>query len=228
MEKGLVVEKQSLFFLLRCRGCSRCPSLFEPEVQEEPRKILETLFGKGQIENTGDHFRVSGPLAAAVDQIADADSVACLYHGCREKELLYLYPGEKILAVQEMFCRKQALRLIFLEKDHLKEFLEEQELLGECGGWDPLPFTDEGLPPLPERLGRRAELGNYPWIRLLARMTDNDTGYAGIQIGIVRNGLTEEILAENMENGSVEQEPYTADRFLDRLLARWKGGWKGK
>lgn len=218
METGMIMEKREIFFLLACRGCKSCPAVFEPDDAGKPEEILEGLFRKGLIVNTGERFRVKEPLAGAVKRIAEAKELFCLCHGNRKREILYLYPGERVLAVQEIFLRKKTLRLIFLDKEKLQLFLEEQGILGDEGGWEPLPYVDETVPMLPEKLSDRNELTAYPWVRLAAERIDGNDGQIKEHFGIVRIGFRDELLTENYEKGDVEKEPYTAGRFMEKLL----------
>lgn len=217
METGMMVEKQELLFLLSCRGCRSCPSVFRPKEKERPERILEGMFQKGWITNTGDRFQVTRPLAEAVRQIAGAGTLLCLCHGNRERELLYLYPGKKLLAVQESFTRRNALRLLYMDREGLQLFLEEQGLLGPDPGWEPLPYVDGNVRILPEQVKRRSELAAYPWLLLLTEILDGKSGWRLGAIGIVRKGFQDEIVEEDTE-GSQRAEAYTAERFMERLL----------
>lgn len=219
MEAGMIIEKSELYFLLSCKGCKCCPSLFRPQEEERPEAVLERLFRKGRISNTGERFRVERELADRVGQITEAEHVLCLCHGDRSRELLYLYPGERILAVQEMFPRKNALRLLDQERDGLHLFLEEQGLLGEEPGWEPRPckagMKTEEL--LPEQIQARSFTEAYPWIRLIAERAETATGRVTCQIGIVRTGFQEELLTADRVEETVERELYTVERFMEEL-----------
>lgn len=218
METGIMVEKKELFFLLSCRGCRSCPSIFEPKEKEDTEAVLGSLFRKGWITNLGDRFQVGYPLADVVNQIAKAKEILCLCHGNPERELLYLYPGERILAVQESFTRKNALRVLYPDRENFQMFLEEQGLLGVDQRWEALPYMDETKNLLPKRLDRRSELTDFQWIRLLTQILDGSTGEILGVVGIVRKGLQEKIAEEDRMNGSMVMEPYTAERFTEKLL----------
>lgn len=218
METGIVVEKKELFFLLSCKGCGSCPSVFEPKEKTDTVVVLESLFRKGWIINYGEGFQVNGVLRDAVSQIAEATRLLCLCHGNPERELLYLYPGEKILAVQESFTRKNALRLLYLNRDDFQRFMEEQSLLSMDQRWETLPYMDETVSILPKRLDRRSELSDFRWIRLLAQVLDGTSGEVLEIIGIVRKGLEEEIVEEDRLAGNIEMKPYSAERFMEKLL----------
>ena len=222
METGMIIEKGELFFLLSCKGCKSCPSLFCPKEEKRPEEILDSLFRKGRISNTGEKFRVERRLAEAVNQMAEAEEILCLCHGDRSRELLYLYPGERLLAVQEMFARKNALRMVYLEKETLRLFLEEQGLLGEDPGWEPLPCKEgiEAEELLPERIQTRSAMKEYPWIRLIVEAVETGTGRVNRQIGILRIGFQEELLTADRAEDRVEREPYTAERFMERLMEK--------
>lgn len=214
----MIVKKKELLFLISCRSSKYYPALFEPDRAGEPQIILESLFQKGWIENTGERFRVVPEVAAWVKQISGADMLLCLYSADRRKELLYLYPGEKILAVQESFCRKDALRLLELETDEISGYLEEQGLLGEDSGWEPLPCTDRSTEILPGRMEKRSGLSAYPWVRLLAELVDTESGCVLGHAGIIRNGFRDEIIMEDRTEGRTVTEPYTSEKFTEILL----------
>lgn len=157
-------------------------------------------------------------LADRVNQIAEAKELLCLCHGNPKRELLYLYPGDRILSVQESFTRKNALRLLYLDREDFQLFLEEQGLLGVDQRWEPMPFMDETVRLLPERLGRRGDLADFRWIRLLVQILEGGAGELLGNVGIVRKGLQEKIVEENRTDSSMVLEPYTAERFVEKLL----------
>lgn len=219
----MIVEKRELIFLLSCRGCRTCPEAFEPEASPDPEEILEGLFQKGWLENRNSFFQVQEPLAGAVSQIAGAKRILSFCPGNPRRELMFLYPGEVLLAVQESFRRKNALRLVFLEKEELPLFLEEQGLLGE-EEWEPRPCPEETKALLPEKPERREELEEWPWIRMLVEQTDGQTGETLEQMAVLRKGLEDVMvtaLSERAEDGSRENyriEPYEEKKFTDRIL----------
>ncbi len=221
METGMIIDRQDLYFLLACKGCKSCPSFFEPEDKGSSREILERLYRTGWIENTGKRFRVEKIMARAVEQISGSARTIGMCHGNRKKELVFLYPGETVLAVQEVSRRKHMLRLTFLERCGLKTYLEEQGLLGEDESWEPLPYTAGMGSILPEQITRRSDLEGYPWIRLLALVSESGSERTEKRIGIIRNGFGEEIVLETFPGEKPELEPYTEERFLERLLDEW-------
>ena len=167
MENGMIIKKQELCFLLFCKGVKKCPGIFAVDGKQDAAQILKALFQKGWLENTGEHFRVREPLAKLLGQMAKAETLVALYPGNPAREWTYLYPGEEIVAVQEVQQRKEAVRLFFIEKDQFQDFLREQGLTGEDDSWEALPYRDmEEI--LPQTLDNRKELQAYPWISLLA------------------------------------------------------------
>lgn len=218
METGMIVEKRELFFLLSCRGLKSCPSVFAPDDNGRPEEILESLFRKGRITNAGERFQVDRELAGAVRQITEAKAFLCLCHGNRKRELLYLYPGDRILAVQEIFQRKHALRLLFLEREDLGLYLKEQDLLVAEQNWEPLPYVDKTAPIMPIQIQKRSDLADHPWLWLLAEEMDGQSDQIFRQMGIVRAGFQNEIVIEDMAEGVQTREPYEEGHFVEKLL----------
>ena len=133
MERGIIVEKQELMFLLSCNGCRTCPAAFLSKADArpaEPEEILKGLFQKGWVKNDQSCFQVQKPLSDAVKQITEAKRVFNFCHGNPERELMFLYPGESLLAVQEIFRRKNAVRMTRVEKNEIFLFLNEQGFTG--------------------------------------------------------------------------------------------------
>lgn len=116
------------------------PGIFAVDGKQDAAQILKALFQKGWLENTGEHFRVREPLAKLLGQMAKAETLVALYPGNPAREWTYLYPGEEIVAVQEVQQRKEAVRLFFIEKDQFQDFLREQGLTGEDDSWEALPI----------------------------------------------------------------------------------------
>lgn len=223
METGMIIEKQELFFLLSCKGCRSCPSVFRPDVRGTQEEILESLFRKEWIVNTGKHFQVERKIAETVRQIAEAEETLCLCHGNRRRELLYLYPGEKILAVQESFLRKNALRVFSLAEGDLRLFLEEQGILDKGFGWEPAPYVDESAEMMPQQLERRSDLAAYPWLCLLVTAEDGASSQIHGRMGVMYTGFQKEIVTELTADGIVRKEPYAAERLTELLLERLCG-----
>lgn len=213
-----MVEKQELSFLLSCNGCRNCPSVFVPKGKECPEAVLESLFRKGWIINTGEKFQVGYPLVDMVRQITEAEKYLCLCHGNMERELLYLYPGVRILAVQESFTRKNALRLLYLDRENFQLFLEEQGLLSVDQRWEPAPLMEETARFLPEHIYRRSDLTDFPWIHLLIQILDGESAEILGTVGIIRKGLQEVIAEEYQNSFSIALEPYAAERLTENLL----------
>ena len=107
----MIIKKQELCFLLFCKGVKKCPGIFAVDGKQDAAQILKALFQKGWLENTGEHFRVREPLAKLLGQMAKAETLVALYPGNPAREWTYLYPGEEIVAVQEVQQRKEAVRL---------------------------------------------------------------------------------------------------------------------
>lgn len=186
----MIIKKQELCFLLFCKGVKKCPRIFVGEEKQDAAQILKALFQKGWLENTGEHFRVREPLAKLLGQVAKAETLVALYPGNPAREWTYLYPGEEIVAVQEVQQRKEAVRLFFIEKDQFQDFLREQGLTGEDDSWEALPYRDmEEI--LPQTLDNRKELQAYPWISLLAVQMDAKTGEKAGQTGVAAPGYSQ-------------------------------------
>ena len=226
MEKGLIVEKTELMFLLSCRGLKVCPAAFRPEKSNNPPEtegILKSMFQKGWLENDGSFFRVKEPLAGAAGRIAEAERVFCFCHGNPERELLFLYPGDPVLAVQESFRRKNALRMTYFEKKDLTRFLEEQGMTGEDGDWEPRPCPEGTEELLPERVETRGALKAYPWIRLFISVSEGQTGKELGRLAVIRTGIYDLAAAETgLDTGEESEmvECFSAGR-LAGIILRW-------
>lgn len=160
----MIIKKQELCFLLFCKGVKKCPRIFVGEEKQDAAQILKALFQKGWLENTGEHFRVREPLAKLLGQMAKAETLVALYPGNPAREWTYLYPGEEIVAVQEVQQRKEAVRLFFIEKDQFQDFLREQGLTGEDDSWEALPYRDmeEILPQTLDNRKERRRIRGFP------------------------------------------------------------------
>ena len=209
MENGMIIKKQELCFLLFCKGVKKCPGIFAVDGKQDAAQILKALFQKGWLENTGEHFRVREPLAKLLGQMAKAETLVALYPGNPAREWTYLYPGEEIVAVQEVQQRKEAVRLFFIEKDQFQDFLREQGLTGEDDSWEALPYRDmEEI--LPQTLDNRKELQAYPWISLLAVQMDAKTGEKAGQTGGARRGIHRMLVEEDAMDETRKTGPYRA------------------
>ncbi|MBR9937099.1 hypothetical protein KE513_06080 [Oscillospiraceae bacterium Marseille-Q3528] len=223
MENGMIIKKQELCFLLFCKGVKKCPGIFAVDGKQDAAQILKALFQKGWLENTGEHFRVREPLAKLLGQMAKAETLVALYPGNPAREWTYLYPGEEIVAVQEVQQRKEAVRLFFIEKDQFQDFLREQGLTGEDDSWEALPYRDmEEI--LPQTLDNRKELQAYPWISLLAVQMDAKTGEKAGQTGVARLGIHRMLVEEDAMDETRKTGPYRESFLVSWLEEALSGG----
>ena len=219
----MIIKKQELCFLLFCKGVKKCPRIFVGEEKQDAAQILKALFQKGWLENTGEHFRVREPLAKLLGQMAKAETLVALYPGNPAREWTYLYPGEEIVAVQEVQQRKEAVRLFFIEKDQFQDFLREQGLTGEDDSWEALPYRDmEEI--LPQTLDNRKELQAYPWISLLAVQMDAKTGEKAGQTGVARLGIHRMLVEEDAMDETRKTGPYRESFLVSWLEEALSGG----
>ena len=225
MERGIIVEKQELMFLLSCNGCRTCPAAFLSKADArpaEPEEILKGLFQKGWVKNDQSCFQVQKPLSDAVKQITEAKRVFNFCHGNPERELMFLYPGESLLAVQEIFRRKNAVRMTRVEKNEIFLFLNEQGFTGIDEDWEPLPCPGEMEELLPKKLEQRGELKAYPWVRLLVSVTDGQTGEMLERTAVFRKGFSDMTITQSGREDGREYksaEPYDAEKFTEKI---WK------
>ena len=223
MENGMIIKKQELCFLLFCKGVKKCPGIFAVDGKQDAAQILKALFQKGWLENTGEHFRGREPLAKLLGQMAKAETLVALYPGNPAREWTYLYPGEEIVAVQEVQQRKEAVRLFFIEKDQFQDFLREQGLTGEDDSWEALPYRDmEEI--LPQTLDNRKELQAYPWISLLAVQMDAKTGEKAGQTGVARLGIHRMLVEEDAMDETRKTGPYRESFLVSWLEEALSGG----
>ena len=224
MENGMIIKKQELCFLLFCKGVKKCPGIFTGEEKQDAAQILEALFQKGWLENTGEHFHVREPLAKLLGQMAAAEVLVALYPGNPAREWTYLYPGEEIVVVQEVQRRKEAVRLFSIEKDQFRDFLREQGLTGEDDSWKALPYQGDVEEIFPQTLDNRKELQAYPWISLMAVQMDARTGERTGQIGVVRLGVHRMLVEEDAVDGTRKTGPYGESFLVSWLEEALSGG----
>ena len=224
MENGMIIKKQELCFLLFCKGVKKCPGIFAGEEKPDTAQILEALFQKEWLENTGEHFRVREPLAKLLGQMAAAETLVALYPGNPVKEWTYLYPGEEIVAVQEVRRRKETVRLLYIEKDRIRDFLREQGLTEEDDCWEALPYQGDTAEMLPQTLDNRKEMQAYPWISLLAVQMDAQTGEKAGQTGVARLGIHRMLVEEDAMDETRKTGPYRESFLVSWLEEALSGG----
>lgn len=207
-DKVLVLKKRELAYLLGCRGaCYIVGPNLEKVSEEQIPMIIEELCRRGWLYKGDNCFQVSEEISLATAYMMQVTKVYSLFVSDKNVGACCIYPGDKMLVVQETATRRDSLYMRFLEKEELFSFLEEEGYMAVRAFEGKVPDIDMEKQYRQVMLTDRKDLQNDMRVSLCMSQILTQGGVTEEQIAVFTEGLYDYILYTNANERKII--PYT-------------------